>query len=104
MYHPGIQTTYLAVKKFLKIKNLTEEIRNQRNNSIMCQNYMRKTHKYGKFSLFIHITVRFQEISSVMVGLFYYFSFEEGREENKFYFLTITNKCTRWSEVYLLKS
>ena len=101
--HPGIQTSYETLRKYWIIPKLKEKLKEQREKCQTCQKYLKTTHKYGKIKGSIHTESPFKDICSDIYGPINTSFFEEGNENNKIYLLSITDRCTRWSEIYMLK-
>lgn len=101
--HPGINTIYNTLKRDYKIGHLKEKIQELLTRCEKCQIYKKTSHKYGLISGSISTSEPFKHISSDIYGPVETFQFETADENSKFYILTITDRCTRWSEAYMIK-
>ncbi|KAI4292771.1 hypothetical protein PAPHI01_2045 [Pancytospora philotis] len=102
--HPGVETAYQALHRYWDIPNLKKKIRDIRNNCTTCQEYMRNSHHYGFITGSIGTSQPWQDVSSDIYGPVSSSKFEEAAQNDKFYLLTITDRYTRWSEVFKLKT
>lgn len=79
-------------------------VRQKRKECQMCQETLVTSHKYGKVKGDLTTEQPFKEISSDIFGPILSCIVQEENANLKFYLLTITDRCTRWSEVYWLSS
>ena len=82
-------------------KKSYKKIMKLRINCNTCQKFMNTNHKYGTPAGNITTTISFQHISPDIYGPIETVRFEEGK--GKIYLCIITDRCTRRSEVYIMK-
>lgn len=102
--HPSPKTMEMALRKYWNIKELRKKTRKIRDHCKKCQETMKTTVKYGHINGNIGTTEPWLHISSDIYGPIETQEFEEGSTSNKFYILTIIDRCTRWAECFKLNS
>lgn len=102
--HPGVRIVRNALRPYHNIKNLTKKYQRKREECDVCQKYLRTTRRYGKIGGTLSTIVPFKHISSDIYGPIPCNKFSGSNFEEKFYILTITDRTTRWTECYALKS
>ncbi len=102
LQHPGMTNLYYTVKDFLRIENIKLKCQEVVENCPNCQLNNKTKYQYGKISGFIFSDTPFDYISSDIVGPFATKDFIDGEFHVKFWFITFTDICTRWSETILL--
>lgn len=102
--HPGATTTYQALAPCWAISNLVLKLKHQIRKCQVCQEFRKTTHKYGKIHRNLTTFTPFRDIGTDIYGPVNVSIFEERSEHVKFYLLTITDRCSRCSEVYLIKT
>ena len=102
--HPEVETHVATLCPYLQISRLRQRIRQMKQDCEICQQYSTPKPQYGEVHGHLGTDSPFAEISSDIYGPLDAFRFEEGRAVNKVYLLTISDRCTRWTEVFLLKS
>lgn len=101
--HPGQTQLYLSTKPFLIIPNIKQTIQTCIQNCKSCQiNKIRKTN-YGELKGNLHSSRPFQDISTDIFGPIDTKEYKEANWENKAYFLTIIDRCTRWPKIIPIK-
>lgn len=97
--HPGQTQLYLSIKPFLIIPNIKQTIQTCIQNCKSCQfNKIRKTN-YGELKGNLHSSRPFQDIYIDIFGPIETKEYKEANWENKAYFLTIIDSCTRWPKI-----
>ncbi|KAG0438376.1 Transposon Tf2-8 polyprotein [Dictyocoela muelleri] len=97
--HPGIKTFYMTIKndfKNIKIKKLITKTIKDCN---LCQCFKNYVSKFGYVKENLFSDSPLEKISSDIVGLF-----NKKNSDEKIYLLTITDLCTRFSKVIIIKN
>ncbi|MGL5707932.1 MAG: reverse transcriptase domain-containing protein [Aeromonas sp.] len=100
--HPGICTLYKTASKYFKIKNFKPLIQKISENCHICQCYKHTKHKYGKLIGFLSTEKPFKDISMDIYGPIPGKIFSNHSTNNGLYLLSITDRCSRWTEVFSL--
>lgn len=101
--HPGIECLYQTGRRMgCPIGDLKGIIKMIKRNCEKCKNYFRPTKNYGHLKGHLNTNEPFEHLSSDIYGQVPGHLFEDRDERNMLYILTITDRCTRWTEPYLL--
>ena len=103
LQHPGINSALNTIGPYIKIPDLKQRLLKQRRECQKCQETLQTNVKYGKITGTISTLKPMKEISSDIFGPMDASLFKQHRAKEKIYFLTITDRCTRWTEVYPIK-
>jgi transposase InsO family protein len=100
--HPGLSSLYSTLKPYLNIQGFKGKYSRILKHCHECQQNKPRGTNYSILNGDLSSATPFAEISSDIIGPFDAFEFQIKSEITKFYLLTITDRCTRWSEVYFL--
>lgn len=105
--HPGVRKLYNTIKAVRHIPNLKKILTRLRTNCTKCQQYTQaRTHTSPSIPLgHLSTDTPMQHISSDIVGPYDVSKFlHKTATKKKFYILTITDRCTRWTELHRLNT
>ncbi len=98
------KTIYYTVRKYLLIKGLQKKANITCKECKYCQEIMKRTRNSGIFHMAKTPKTPFEMISSDIYGPIKPDNIQIEEENRKFYYLSITDHCSRWSEVFLMKN
>lgn len=100
LVHCGIKTLERALTRHVYIDQLRRKLKQIRDNCGQCQHFMTNNIKYSHVKGGVSTTSPFKHISSDVYGPIDTWTFDEDREESKLYILTISDRCTRWTQCF----
>ena len=104
--HPGASTLAKTIENVLNIPKVRKICENVRKKCAKCQQFVIGKANFGKLSGFLRTNYPFKDISSDILGPIPTMSFPGKHEHNKFWIVTIIDRCTRVCQlqvVYNLK-
>lgn len=102
--HPGVRIVKETLRPYMRIPKLEQKYSRIRANCKTCQKFLRTSKKYGKVGKGLSTKTPFKDISSDIYGPVPCQKFRDDDQESKFYILTITDRATRWTECFHLKT
>ena len=101
--HPGVETQYKSIKKYINIKNAKSKISHFIKSCDLCNLRKRGKNIRGSLKGNLCTKIPFKDISMDIYGpIFYKGEISRGNTE-KIYLLTFIDRCTRWARVARLK-
>lgn len=104
LQHPGATSLVKTLSKYYKIPNLYKEAKSISYVCQLCQENKNYRSNYGRLEGYLGTKTPFTDISADIVGPYKTKYFKTTIIEETFFLLTITDRCTRWTSVFLLKS
>ncbi|MGL5707698.1 MAG: RNase H-like domain-containing protein, partial [Aeromonas sp.] len=101
--HPGTSSLYKTLRRFYHVEQIKSKIFEVNKECKLCQQYKKAKTNYGKLSGHLSTSTPFKDISSDIYGPIPTTLFKYSGDLRKIWFLTITDRCSRWTVVYLLK-
>lgn len=100
--HPGMTTMYLTLKELYKLTpNLKRRIKQIVQKCHLCQISKNNKHKYGNTTGKISTEDSLKHISTDVVGPFLSEYYQSNLNKDKFYIVTFTDRCSRYTKLYL---
>lgn len=101
--HPGVNGIYQIIgKPNSEITKLKAKIKAFKNNCQTCQEYFKGNCKYAISQGHLFIETPFSVISSDIYGPIHTYEFKGKNETQHVYIITITDRCTRWTETHIV--
>ncbi|KAG0436868.1 Transposon Tf2-8 polyprotein [Dictyocoela muelleri] len=101
--HPGILPTILTLEQNIKInKNKKRIIKNLIKYCHLCQTCKNNHRIYGKINGKVITTEPLKHISTDIYGLIDAYNYKHNKNTNKFFIITFTDRCTRFTRIRFL--
>lgn len=98
--HPGGNTLYKTLNKYFYIKNMKRICDKLSQECILCQSYKINKTNLGLLTGTLTTSEKMAHISSDIVGPYMTKNFKTSINLKRFYILTISDRCTRYSKIY----
>lgn len=100
--HPGAKTLITTVSYYLKIRNLKKLAYTIARDCVLCQESKTANTNYGALTGTLNASKPLSHLSSDILGPIPREEFRGVARHSKFWVLTITDRCTRWSKLYVV--
>jgi ribonuclease HI len=100
--HCGINTFIRTISNVLEIPKLRKLITNERKQCNNCQHHQIGKSNYGTLTGTLQESEPFKNLAADIIGPMPTEAFAGSHTKQKFWLLTVTDRCTHWSELFIL--
>lgn len=100
--HPGISTFIKTASRFFSIPNLKQRVTSCRSQCALCQRYQIGKTNYGTLTGDLQTSEPFKHLASDVFGPVDCSKSPENHQHQKFWILTILDRCTHWVNLSVL--
>ncbi|KAF0986315.1 hypothetical protein HZS_5826, partial [Henneguya salminicola] len=98
--HPGSKSLCETIRRFLNVPNLNKIAQSLRTRCNLCQRYQIAKRNYGKLYGKLQTEVPFEHLCTDIVGPIPTSSFTGSHQHQKFWVLTLMDRCTHWVDLW----